>query len=138
MALRRMVPHVSFPLFGLETFMDPPSKNSGPGSGAETARVASAPDPLHAPDPLETELSPAADRIAAAEWSRRITTRTHGSLGFFARVVRLRCQRTAVRSGSDGAVSCGTWNSCYVADCQRASSGVIAVPPDGRTSSTLS
>src|SRR5215471_17325165 len=29
-------------------------------------------DPLGAPDPLETELSPAEDRIVLAEWSRRI------------------------------------------------------------------
>jgi DMSO/TMAO reductase YedYZ molybdopterin-dependent catalytic subunit/thiosulfate reductase cytochrome b subunit len=33
---------------------------------------ASARDPLSAPDPLETELSSAADRVVAAEWSRRI------------------------------------------------------------------
>ena len=33
---------------------------------------ASARDPLSAPDPLETELSSAADRVVVAEWSRRI------------------------------------------------------------------
>jgi thiosulfate reductase cytochrome b subunit len=39
---------------------------------SEAARSASAPDPLHAPDPLETTLSPAANRIDVAEWSRLI------------------------------------------------------------------
>src|SRR5215831_11575465 len=39
---------------------------------SEAARSASAPDPLHAPDPLETALTPAANRIDVAEWSRRI------------------------------------------------------------------
>jgi DMSO/TMAO reductase YedYZ molybdopterin-dependent catalytic subunit/thiosulfate reductase cytochrome b subunit len=33
---------------------------------------ASSPDPLGTPDPLEAGLSPAADRVVVAEWSRRI------------------------------------------------------------------
>ena len=40
--------------------------------GLGQTRVAPAPDPLSAPDPLEAELSPAENRIVLAEWSRRI------------------------------------------------------------------
>jgi methionine sulfoxide reductase catalytic subunit len=52
--------------------MNPSSESSRPDSGGEAAREASAREPLHTPDPLESELSPAADRIIVAEWSRRI------------------------------------------------------------------
>ena len=52
--------------------MDPPSENGAPDGGGEAARAAPAPGPLHAPDLLERDLSPAADRIVAAKWSRRI------------------------------------------------------------------
>ncbi|QUQ68864.1 molybdopterin-dependent oxidoreductase [Kutzneria sp. CA-103260] len=46
--------------------MDQPGEGARPDSGRETARAASA------PDPLEAELSPAEDRIVVTEWSRRI------------------------------------------------------------------
>src|SRR5499427_6523543 len=58
--------------------MNRPGETNRPGGGREAARVASSPDPLHAPDPLETELSSRAspgapdDRIVVAEWARRI------------------------------------------------------------------
>src|SRR5262245_27410888 len=58
--------------------MNRPGETNRPGGGREAARAASSPDPLHAPDPLETELSSRAspgapdDRIVVAEWSRRI------------------------------------------------------------------
>src|SRR5262249_61969536 len=42
------------------------------GAREAAAKKASAPDPLSAPAPLEADLSPAEDRIVAAEWSRRI------------------------------------------------------------------
>src|SRR5215831_10438474 len=49
---------------------------SGDGHRPDQARMAasaaSASDPLGAPDPLQAGLSPAEDRIVAAEWSRRI------------------------------------------------------------------
>jgi sulfoxide reductase catalytic subunit YedY len=45
---------------------------ANPDRASETAHAASAPDPLHNPDPLETSLSPAANRIDLAEWSRVI------------------------------------------------------------------
>src|SRR5499427_1546322 len=44
----------------------------GHEDGSEPARASDAPDPLHAPDPLETDLTSAANRIDVAEWSRRI------------------------------------------------------------------
>src|SRR5262245_31582268 len=44
----------------------------GHEDGSEAARASDAPDPLHAPDPLETDLTSAANRIDVAEWSRRI------------------------------------------------------------------
>src|SRR5215468_223494 len=54
------------------------SRKGQPADGDRTAGAraadgaASARDPLSAPDPLETELSPAADRIVLAEWSRHL------------------------------------------------------------------
>src|SRR5262244_154903 len=49
------------------------SANGGGTPGASAVKGAvSARDPLTAPDPLETELSGAEDRIVVAEWSRRI------------------------------------------------------------------
>jgi len=50
----------------------PPNESSRPAGTGGQARAAPAPDPLGAPDPLESELSPAADRISVADWSRRI------------------------------------------------------------------
>src|SRR5262245_65922124 len=47
--------------------MTSPLGQPGDGDGAVSPR-----DPLGAPDPLEAELSPAADRIVLAEWSRFI------------------------------------------------------------------
>src|SRR5499427_10550204 len=44
----------------------------GHEDGSEPARASDAPDPLHAPDPLETDLTSAANRIVVAEWARRI------------------------------------------------------------------
>src|SRR5262252_3768419 len=56
--------------------MNEPAGPSGNGHRPDQARIAasaaSASDPLGAPDPLEAELSPAEDRVVAAEWSRRI------------------------------------------------------------------
>src|SRR5215469_5192057 len=49
-----------------------PHEINHPDETSESARKASAPDPLHAPDPLETTLTTAADRIDLAEWSRFI------------------------------------------------------------------
>src|SRR5215472_806032 len=51
---------------------DQPSDGNRPDLAHTAAGAASAPDPLGAPDPLEAELSPAEDRVVAAEWSRRI------------------------------------------------------------------
>src|SRR5215469_3398873 len=58
--------------------MNTPSENNRPDNASEAARAASAPDPLHNPDPLEARLSTSAhpgapdDRITAAEWARHI------------------------------------------------------------------
>ena len=52
--------------------MNTPREGNRAGGGGESARIVSAPDPLRVADPLETELSTAEDRIAVAEWSRRI------------------------------------------------------------------
>ena len=52
--------------------MNPSSESNRPHGQGGAARAASARDPLSAPDPLETQLSPAEDRIVVAEWSRRI------------------------------------------------------------------
>src|SRR5262249_14868373 len=49
-----------------------PSENNNPDGASETAHATSAPDPLQTPDPLETSLSSAANRVDIAEWSRRI------------------------------------------------------------------
>src|SRR5262245_9478289 len=57
--------------------MNESADSSGDGHGPDQARMAasgaaSSSDPLSAPDPLEAGLSPAEDRVVAAEWSRRI------------------------------------------------------------------
>jgi thiosulfate reductase cytochrome b subunit len=52
--------------------MSSPDGGNSPDGGGQVARQALTGDPLTAPDPLEAELSPAEDRIVAAEWSRRI------------------------------------------------------------------
>src|SRR5215467_7394536 len=60
-----------------EARMNESADSSGDGHRPDQARkaasgAASFSDPLGAPDPLEAGLSPAEDRIVAAEWSRRI------------------------------------------------------------------
>jgi thiosulfate reductase cytochrome b subunit len=52
--------------------MNAASQGSRPNGRRKAVRAVSAADPLHLPDPLETELSAAEDRIVFAEWSRRI------------------------------------------------------------------
>src|SRR5215471_3066375 len=56
--------------------MSSPGNQRGGGAGTAGSRTSngavSARDPLSAPDPLETELSGAEDRIVLADWSRRI------------------------------------------------------------------
>ena len=52
--------------------MNPADRSNSPDGNGAAPRRASASDPLSAPDPLETDLSSAADRVAIAEWSRRI------------------------------------------------------------------
>jgi len=58
--------------------MSRPDENRGPNNANEAAGAPTAPDPLFAPDPLETHLSTRAfpgaqdDRIVVAEWSRHI------------------------------------------------------------------
>src|SRR5262250_3203075 len=58
--------------------MNTPNETNRPDNASEAARAASAPDPLHRPDPLEARLSTSAhpgspdDRIIAAEWARHI------------------------------------------------------------------
>src|SRR5262252_4241780 len=60
-----------------EARMNESADSSGDGHRPDQARMAasgaaSSSDPLSAPDPLEAGLSPAEDRVVAAEWSRRI------------------------------------------------------------------
>src|SRR5215467_6293616 len=60
-----------------EARMNESADSSGDGHRPDQARkaasgAASFSDPLGAPDPLEAGLSPAEDRVVAAEWSRRI------------------------------------------------------------------
>src|SRR5215471_13983811 len=54
--------------------MDTPNEKTGPdtAAGVPAQREAGSRDPLGSPDPLEAALSPAEDRVVAAEWSRRI------------------------------------------------------------------
>jgi len=58
--------------------MNTPNEDNRPDNASEAALSASAPDPLHNPDPLETRLSTSAhpgahdDRIVTAEWARHI------------------------------------------------------------------
>jgi hypothetical protein len=47
--------------------MNTPNENNRPDSASEATRLASAPDPLNKPDPLETELTTSAHPGAAAE-----------------------------------------------------------------------
>src|SRR5215468_1065291 len=60
-----------------EARMNESADSSGDGHRPDQARMvasgaASSSDPLSAPDPLEAGLSPAENRVVAAEWSRRI------------------------------------------------------------------
>ncbi|MEU6345665.1 molybdopterin-dependent oxidoreductase [Streptomyces sp. NPDC046977] len=52
--------------------MNVPSGNSDPDDDREASHTAFASDPLHAPDPLEHELTKGEDRVDVAKWSRRI------------------------------------------------------------------
>src|SRR5262245_19243578 len=52
--------------------MNTASEGSRPNGRRKAVRAVSAADPLYLPDPLETELFAAEDRIVFAEWSRRI------------------------------------------------------------------
>jgi thiosulfate reductase cytochrome b subunit len=47
-----------------------PGEINNPDGASESAHAASAPDPLQSPDPLETSLSSAPNRVDIAEWSR--------------------------------------------------------------------
>ena len=56
----------------LPVAMGRPNHNNRGNDDSQVDCAASAPDPLHAPDPPETEPSVAKNRIVIAEWSRRI------------------------------------------------------------------
>ena len=56
----------------LPVAMGRPNRNNRGNDDSQVDCAASAPDPLHAPDQLETEPSVAENSIVVAEWSRRI------------------------------------------------------------------